>query len=61
MVRALVDLDKARQKVGALRGQVARREAGSAALNVAEWQLSQALQRVERLRSKSDFQPLDAA
>lgn len=61
MAHALVALDKARQLVGALRGQVARQEAGAASLTTAEWQLQQALRNVERLRSQQDYQPPTAA
>lgn len=62
MARAVAEVGKARLRVDSLRGQVARREAGASSLTTAEWQLQQALRRVDELRSQADYgPPLDAA
>jgi hypothetical protein len=59
--RALDDLDQARRLVGSLRGRVEHGQDSAASLTAAEWTLSMALKRVDRLRSQADYQPLDAA
>lgn len=55
LARAIGELDRARQKVGALRGQVARQEAGASSLTTAEWELANALRNVDKLRSQADY------
>lgn len=55
LAHAIADLARARELVDGLRAQVSRREAGASSLTTAEWQLQQALQRVDRLRSQGDY------